>query len=173
MENISQETLSFLFNPSGQVWFEMIRTVFLVISFILIVGIIYVLMKGNYLKFRFFEDMSEFLTFKPSGVRKLVKVWNKVEAKLDSGLESEYKLAVIEADSILDDVLRRMGYRGENLAERLANLTSATLPNIEKLKEAHQSRTNILHNPDQGLSLDEAKKILDIFKKSLENIQAF
>jgi len=173
MENISQGTLSFIFNPSGEVWFEIARIVFVVASALLIAGIIFTLSRSSYIKFLILEDVTEFLTFKPSGVKKLTKTWNKVKARLDSGLESEYKLAVIEADAILDDILRRMGYRGDNLVERLAKLTSATLPNIEKLKEAHRSRTNILHNPDQGLSLDEAQKILNVFEQSFENIQAF
>ena len=173
MENISQGTLSFLFNPQEDGWFIIVRMVFLAISFLLVAGIVFSLFKSSYLKLRFLEDATEFLTFRPSGVKKLFRAWNKIKARLDSGLESEYKLAVIEADGILDDVLRRMGYRGENLAERLANLTSATLSNIEDLKEAHRSRTNILHNPDQSLSLDEAKKILAIFEKALESMQAF
>ncbi|MFH1582503.1 MAG: hypothetical protein ABIA08_01965 [bacterium] len=173
MENISQGALAFLFSPPEDGWFGIARIVFLAASFLLVAGIIFSLSKSSYLKLYFLEDAVEFLTFRPSGVKKLVKAWNKIKTRLDSGLESEYKLAVIEADGVLDDVLRRMGYRGENLEERLAKLTSATLSNIENIKEAHKSRTNILHNPDQGLSLDEAKKILAVFEKAFEDIQAF
>jgi hypothetical protein len=173
METISQQILFFLFNPSVNWWYGIIRMVFIGATLVLIAGIIFSLSKSHYLQWRFLEDASEFLTFRPSGVRKLAKAWNKIKARLDTGLESEYKLAVIEADGLMDDVLRRMSYKGENLEERLKNLTSATLSNIDNLKDAHRSRTNVLHNPDQQLSLSEAKKILAVYRRALEDIQAF
>lgn len=172
-ENISQEILSFFLNPPDEFWFLIVKITFIAISAVLAGGLIFALAKSSYIRWRFVEDATEFMTFKPSGVRKLVKAWNKIKGRIDTGVESEYKLAVIEADGVVDDVLRRIGHKGDNLEERLKGLTSATLPNIEDLKEAHRSRTRILHNPDQGLSAEEAEKLLKVYEKALEDLQAF
>jgi hypothetical protein len=87
-------------------------------------------------------------------------------------LESEYKLAVIEADSVLDDILKRMGFAGQTLGERLEKLTSASLTNIEEVREAHKTRNNIVHDPNYRLSLDEARKLISIYEKALVDLQA-
>ncbi|MFA5355470.1 MAG: hypothetical protein WC302_01950 [Candidatus Paceibacterota bacterium] len=172
-QEISQSVLSFLINPPPVGWFLAVKITFIVSTLLLLGGLIFTASRSSYLLWSFFEDASEFFTFRPSGVRKLTKTWQKISFRLESGLESEYKLAVIEADGLLDDVLRRMGFKGETLEERLKGLTFATLPNMEDVKEAHKSRTAILHNPDQPLSLEEAKKLMGTYEKALENIQAF
>lgn len=173
METYASNIISFLIYPSFDGVLGIVRIVFIVLSVVMAVSTIILLTKSNYLNASYLEDTAELLTFKPHGVRKITKAWNKIMSRMDTGLESEYKLAVIEGDGVLDDVLKKMGYKGESLGERLEKLTSATLPNIDDIKERHKARTNILHNPDFGLSLDEAKKILAVYEKALENLQAF
>lgn len=112
------------------------------------------------------------MTFRPYGVRKIVKEWLKIKARLDTGLESEYKLCVIEADSMLDDILKGMGIGGGSLGERLERITVASLSNLEQVRQAHTTRNNIVHDPNYRLSLDEAKKTVEIFEKSLTDLQA-
>jgi ribosome assembly protein YihI (activator of Der GTPase) len=114
----------------------------------------------------------EFFTYKPYGVKRLVKVWSKIEKKMEGASESEYKLAVIEADNILNDLLKKIGYAGQTLGEKLEKITSATISNIDELLEAHKTRNNIVHDPDYKLSLDEAKKILEIYKVALKSLEA-
>ncbi len=119
------------------------------------------------------HDWAEFLTFRPFGAVKIEKGWLKIKARVDTGLESEYKLAVMEGDIMLDDILKKMGYHGETLGERLNSLTIATLPNIERIKEAHQTRNNIIHDPDYRLSLDETRKVLDVFEQAFRDLEVF
>lgn len=169
MENL----MSFILSPTLTGWFLVLKIAFMVFSFLLLVGTIYFLFKCGWLKFILLFDTFEFFTWRPFGVRKIVKIWNRINARLDTGLESEYKLAVIETDSMLDDILKRMGYAGETLGERLKNLTSATLPNIEEIKATHQVRNNIIHDPDYRLSLDDTRTALAVFEQALRDLQAF
>ena len=87
-------------------------------------------------------------------------------------MESEYKLAIIEADSILDEILKRMGYMGDSLGERLEKLTSASLPSLDEVKDAHKVRNNIVHDPDYKMTLDEARITIASFEKALVDLQA-
>ncbi len=165
--------IQYITSPSLNGWILILKTILIVFSLLFLTGIVLFLSRSSWLKISFLLDIFEFFTYRPFGVKKIIKAWNKIMARLETGLESEYKLAVIEADSMLDDTLKRMGYGGETLGERLGKLTSATLPNIEEVKKAHQTRNDVIHDPDYRLSLDEARKVLAIHEQAFKDLQAF
>jgi len=144
----------------------------LIFSLFLILIIIYFLIKTSFKKYIFLQDLIEFLTFKSYGVRKIGKNWAKIIERLEGG-EEEAKLAIIEADSLLNEILKRMGYKGETLGERLEQLTSANISNLEEVLEAHKIRNNIIHDPSYKLTLDQARRILAIYEKAFEGLEAF
>ena len=45
--------------------------------------------------------------------------WNKIEELASYGKEMNLKLAIIEADKLLDSVLKKMYFPGKTMAERL------------------------------------------------------
>ncbi|MFH1462244.1 MAG: hypothetical protein ABIG08_00865 [bacterium] len=173
MEGLLGNLISFIISPSFDGWLFLLRIVFILVSLVAVVAMIFFAFKTPWFKFFFLEDFTEFMTYRPFGVRKIEKIWIKIKSRLNTGLESEYKLAVIEADSMLDDILKRMGFGGETLEERMQKITSATLPNLDEAKEIHQVRNNIVHDPDYQLSLDKARKILDVYEQSFKALQAF
>lgn len=174
MEKIfNRDFISYLISPPFPEFFSVLKIIFLVLTVLFFAAIIFFLFRSNYLNLLIFRDAFEFLNYRPYGIRKVEKTWNKIKARLDTGLESEYKLSIMEADSMLDDTLKRMGYGGETLGERLKGLTEATLTNIEEIKQAHQIRNNIVHDPDYRLSSDEARKTLAIYEKAFQDLQAF
>jgi len=167
------EIISWLISPTFSGWLLILKILFIIVALILLGFIIFALAKTLWLKRMWIWDLVEFFSFRPYGVRKVVKAWAKITARLETGLESEAKLAVIEADSMLDDILKRMGFGGETLGERLERLTVATLPNLEQIWEAHKIRNNIVHDPDYRLTLDEARKVLGIYEQALRDLEAF
>ncbi|PIP24399.1 MAG: hypothetical protein COS25_02855 [Candidatus Nealsonbacteria bacterium CG02_land_8_20_14_3_00_37_10] len=173
IENFPENLIAFLISPPLNEWLLMIRIIFIASSLLLIGSIIFALLRSSWFKLIFLYDAAEILTYRPFGVKRIEKEWRKITARLDTGLESEYKLAVIEADNMVNETLKRMGYGGESLGERLEKLTAATLSNIEEIKEAHQVRNNIIHDPNYRLSLDDARKVLSIFEKAFKDLEAF
>ena len=174
MEILEFENLiSFVISPSIQGSLLVVKIVFIFFSLFFLGGTIYFLFHTTWLKRILLQDLVEILTYRPYWIRKITRVWRKIIKRLETGLESEYKLAVIEADSLLNDTLKRMGYFGESLGERLEKLTKATLPNIEQVWEAHKTRNNIIHDPDYRLALDQAKGALAIYEQALRNLQMF
>ena len=167
------EIISWLISPTFSGWLLILKILFIIIALILLGFVIFALVKTLWLKRIWIWDVVEFFSFRPYGVRKVVKAWAKITARLETGLESEYKLAVIEADSILNDILKRLGFGGETLGERLEKLTAATIPNLEQVWEAHKIRNNIVHDPDYRLTLDEARKVLGIYEQALRDLEAF
>ena len=173
IENFPENLISFLISPPSNEWMIIIRIIFIIASLSLFGFIVFALLKTSWLKYIFLQDAAEILTYRPFGVRKIEKNWRKVAARLDTGSEPEYKLAVIESDNIMNEILKRMGYSGESLGERLEKLTAATLPNIEEIKDAHKVRNDIVHDPNYKLSLEQAKKTLGIFEKAFRDLEAF
>src|SRR3989344_2079440 len=45
--------------------------------------------------------------------------WEEIKRHVSSFVEAEWKLAVIEADKFVDDVLKTAGFAGESMGERL------------------------------------------------------
>ncbi len=136
-------------------------------------SIIFLLLKNTWLKRRFLEDLIEITTYRPFGVKKTFKQWAKISKRLEAKKEAEYKLAIIEADSLLNDILEKMGYKGEMIGERLKQLDSTALPNVEELWQAHKTRNNVVHDPDYHLTFDQAKKTVAIYEKALRDLEMF
>lgn len=133
--------------------------------------IIFILSRTHYMQWLFIQDAAQFLTMRPFGAKKITRYWNKITARLNTGSEFEYKLAIIEADDLLDSSLKKMGYGGPTLEEKLGKLTSVSLPDIEQVFAAHRLRNNIVHDPDFRLTLEEARKIVNIYGKAFNDLQ--
>lgn len=58
---------------------------------------------------------------------------------------NDWKLAIIEADIILDDILKQRGYAGHSLGERLKSIAPSQLESLQDAWEAHKVRNNIAH----------------------------
>jgi len=172
INNINLDTIiTFLTSAEIQEKLLPIRITFLVFSAFLLVIIIFVLLRTNFMRWSFTQNWVEFFTMRTYGMKKITRQWQEVLRRLDTGVESEYKLAIIEADRMLDNALKRMGYPGVDLEERLGKLNSVILPNIEEIYQAHKSRNNVLHDPDYKLELTEAKRIMNIYDETFRYLQ--
>jgi len=162
--------LSFIISPT---FIFYLKIAFIVIGALFLLGIIFLLLKNSWLKRRFLEDWTEFFIYRPFGVKKTFKQWAKVLKRLETGKEADYKLAVIEADGLLNDILKKMGYKGETMAKILEQLDSTVLPDIEQIWEVHKIRNKVVHDPDYELNLEQARKILGIYEKSFRTLEMF
>ncbi len=147
-----------------------IKIFFLILSIIFLALIVFFLLKTKWLKFLLLYDVEEVMTYKPAGTSKSGKNWEKIIKRLDSDLESEYKLSIIDADNLLNNCLQNLGYGGPTLEDKLAKMTHVILPNIAAVREIRDIRNKIVHDPDFKLSKDDAKKVLAVYEKSLSDL---
>ncbi len=68
-----------------------------------------------------------------------------VLAHIASPHPNDWKLAIIEADIILDDALKQMGFVGGSLGERLKSISTTQLNTLNEAWEAHKIRNRIAH----------------------------
>ncbi len=168
----SQRTLSFVLNPEFGGWLLVIRNAFLFVSGILILLSLFLLGASGWLRKRYTEDLYEATAYKPYGAKKFEKEWKRISARLDSGEGAGYKLAVIEADDLLEERLRSMGYKGGKMQDLLEQVPETIVPNVEEVSRVHELRNNIVHDPDYRLELEEANKAVAVFERALQELGA-
>ncbi len=96
---------------------------------------------------------------------------NRVQDMLDhigSDNPSDWKLAIIEADIILDELLKESGYGGTSLGERLRSISPAQLESLDDAWQAHKIRNQIAHGGadfvlTQKLAQDTIKQYRRVF----------
>lgn len=89
--------------------------------------------------------------------------WEQVEELFNSPSPGDWRLAIIEADSMLEDLIVQLGYPGDNLGERLKNIPDGDFPDLQAAWEVHLVRNKIAH---EGLSYD----LLERDKRNVHNL---
>lgn len=95
--------------------------------------------------------------------------WRKIVVLADSDNQNDWKQAIIDADSILDEMLSRVGYQGEDLGSKLRSATYADFNTLEQAGEAHGVRNRIAHDGSNfALSKHEAKRVINLYRQVFE-----
>ena len=90
--------------------------------------------------------------------------WRRIVALSNSHNPSDWKIAIIEADTILNDIVGRMGYGGSTLGEKLKNIEKSDFNTLDDAWEAHKFRNRIAHQKED-MPRREVRKILLLYEK--------
>lgn len=89
-----------------------------------------------------------------------------IDANVASENPNDWKLAIIEADIILDGLLKERGYVGATLGERLKSISPNQLGSLQDAWEAHKTRNMIAHEgPDFVLTKRMAEETIVRYKR--------
>ncbi len=98
--------------------------------------------------------------------------WQRVLAHIASPSPSDWRLAIIEADIMLEDMMNGLGYHGETLADKLKLVERSDFLAIESAWEAHRIRNEIAHaGGDFLLSEREAKRVIDLYRQVFDEFR--
>lgn len=109
---------------------------------------------------------AEFAYGKVAGQR-----WDEVKARLKKGDEADLKLAVIEADSLMEEILKRMGLPGATFEERLKQIEVQEIKSVGKIWATHQLRDKIVHGPDFHITQEEAEAAVGNIEEALKELE--
>ena len=91
--------------------------------------------------------------------------WETVLDHISSQNSSDWRMAIIEADTILDTLLEGQGYPGATLGERLRNAGEGAFRTFEDAGVAHGVRNQIAHEgADFQLSYRDAKNTISRYE---------
>ena len=133
---------------------------------------VYVWWTTIYMRRIWIWDVKEFFTYRGYMARVIDKDWAKIKKRLLKRKESEYKLAVIEADLLVNDVLTRANFEGRILAEKLEKRPHA-FSDIDAMKRADQLYQDIVNDPSYSLDYESAKTAILAFEQGLKDNGAF
>lgn len=97
--------------------------------------------------------------------------WNEVVGHLDSARETDWKLAVIEADKLVDTALGRAGFSGDTFGDRLSNIQPGSLLSLDGLWWAHKVRNRLAHEMDYFLRYTEARQAIAYYGAALSELR--
>jgi len=108
---------------------------------------------------------------KPNLPERMQKDWEKINDRIEKGDEASLKLAIIEADNMLEDVLKRMGLEGKDMGERLGQLNTEQFKSYNDVLEAHRLRNLIVHQKDIIITKEQAEKAVKAYEEGLRELE--
>lgn len=150
---------------------EKIRPYSTIISLLLIAGIVYSTIRIKQIRREEAKQFGEIIVAKDIGEKKKEK-WNKLADLATSDNHANWRLAILEADIMLDDMLNVMGYRGESLGEKLKQVEKSDFSTIDIAWDAHKVRNTIAHaGSDFVLTQREVKRVINLYKQVFEEFE--
>ena len=147
-------------------WLQLIGVL---LSGLFLWGIIYIITQVQYFNMKVERYMDVF------GVgnltkRKSLKGWQQIRKRIMSEVQQDWKLAVLEADQILNEILKMAGYLGSDLTKKLEILKPENLVSLEEVKDAHSLAIKIVNDPALELTKEDAIRALKSYKNAFKEL---
>lgn len=105
----------------------------------------------------------------PAGGPDLSVRWAKVGSLVNSGNQSDWRQAILEADAMLDAILSGLGYRGESVGDKLKRVGPGEMKAVDDAWEAHKIRNRVAHEGTAfALSHHDAVAAVGRYRKVFE-----
>jgi hypothetical protein len=99
--------------------------------------------------------------------------WHYILTLIESPNESDWRVAIIEADTMLEELLRERGYSGDSVSELLEAARSSGYPSIQNAWDAHLVRNQIAHaGSDFSLTQVEGRRVIKMYQGFFEDLKA-
>jgi hypothetical protein len=106
---------------------------------------------------------------RPLNVEYFAEQWKSAQGLCAK--QETWPLAVINADKVLDDALKKCGYRGKSMGERLA-AAQRDLSNNDSVWYGHKLRNKLVHESDVKLTKRNVQDALVGIRQALRDLGA-
>lgn len=95
--------------------------------------------------------------------------WERIIAHSESLNENDWRLAIIEADTMLDSLIQKMSLPGDTMGEKMKAIEKSDFNTIDLAWEAHKIRNQIAHEGSNFmLSQREARRVIELYRAVFE-----
>ena len=135
------------FLDTATTWWYIFSILSFVISALLLIGIVYAMIRFAELREIENEALREAeRAFKQSHATEDENTkWQSVMANTSSESPTDWRVAIIEADIMLEDLLDSLGYTGASIGDKLKTANPQAFRSIEDAWNAHKVRNAIAH----------------------------
>ncbi len=162
--------------------YEFIRTIFIIVDTLLLAFLVFLLVKGWGYRPNFDISEEEEKTY-TLGTAILNERWESIVNRSKINSPESIRLAILDADNFVDDLLDRMGLGGGNgfaskektsasMADKLENISIDDFNTLNRLWAAHRVRNKVVHEPGFTVSHEEAQRTLDDYASFLKEVGA-
>ncbi len=157
---------------------DRIRGISTIVSLLLLTGIGYAIIRIRQIRAReeqFFAGLVEVAPARAEGAGEegpRNPKWEKVQEHIKSENAGDWRLAILEADILLDELLDAMKYRGESIGEKLKKIEPSDFTTLPLAWEAHKIRNQVAHEGSEFLLSDrEAKRVIKLYEEVFKEFQ--
>jgi hypothetical protein len=93
--------------------------------------------------------------------------WQGILRHFASANPNDWRAAIIDADTMLDELVTSLGYSGQSLGEKLMTIRINDFPTLQSAWEAHKMRNIIAH---QGASYHLTDRQKEITRRHFESV---
>lgn len=170
---VTLQTKTTVFLAAAWLWIQVAFTYFQAISLFVCVLL---LMGVIYSKFMLYENKKAKKAAIAEAARKEAELsarvhtkekdkWKIIESHEKSENPSDWRLAILECDILLNDLLEKLGYQGDTLGERLRAVPRDGMATLDSAWEAHKIRNAIAHEGSQfTLTKVEASRVINLYQ---------
>ena len=97
--------------------------------------------------------------------------WERIRALANSENASDWNMAIIQADALLDDILVHLGYEGETMGDRLKIVDPVQLPSLDRVWAAHRLRNIIVHDPMTEHTKEAVVNALRAYQEAFQDLK--
>jgi uncharacterized membrane protein len=168
--------IDFFINP--ELW-HILGIISMILSILFLIIIIFSLVRIREIQLENKHSMNEEIEIALKKEREREKAkgenlrWHYILNLTESLNESDWRVAVLEADSMLEDSLRKKEITGETVSELLEKISESGYIHYQDAWKAHSVRNKIAHQgSDFSLSQVEARRVIKMFQNFFEEIGA-
>ncbi len=162
---------------SWQKWFNLIRWGFIAGDVFLFAGVIYLLRRAmeysppfvSHKRIPYLKGIA--VPKRTAGQVSMRHEWDAFLARASAAQDESLPLLVIEADKLVDEALKKLGFPGETMLERIqAMARTRKMRSLEAFWRAHKTRNEIAHAPNFLISRAEVERHLSSYQRFLKEL---
>lgn len=94
--------------------------------------------------------------------------WDKILALVELRREADYRQAVIEADKLFEDIIKRLGFPNIDVALMQKKITKEHLSNVADVLEAHNVKSKLVSNPNFHITQEQARQQVAVYAQAFK-----
>lgn len=165
-----QTFVDWIYSKNWSILFKIAAVVFTVFDAILIWFLIFILRRHAALDKAIRDEETSVTVHTISVEDETNTAWQEIRRLANSPNPSDWNMAIIRADGLLDDVLQHLGYEGETMADRLKIVDPGKLPSLDRVWSAHRLRNTIVHGPMQEHTRETVVHALRSYELALKEL---
>jgi hypothetical protein len=131
----------------------------------LIVFLLYIVFRTGKVQKEVHEKFHPVQTASVEATTPVNQSWKRIQGYIQSPQESQWRLAIIEADIMLGDLLEHLGLVGDSIGDKLKTVDKSNFRTIDLAWDAHKVRNQIAHDSSFMLTERETKRVIGLFEE--------